>query len=300
MKVMPLETAMFLEIYTQMKSHIEEEQQAPVVVKIPVHLVNADQCFYGVVLSRREWVGGRRLRRTSITPAHWELWALCAKECAVESLFCAFSPRAPSPLGKDLSIGREVRGSRETQVCRNAKHKCAEMSNANVQKCQTQICRNAKYKYEGVQNILGVQKWVVLMSYKQRILLLSIIDINVHENPGCILYLVFCALCLWLRVSIRRPAAMQRLSKGWYYNQCISVLLYHNHCIQGWVLQSLKLTSWWLCSITGPPDVGFLQGKRDNCEEHNITNQPLMRRLSRENFAHNETSLVQCAGRQRG
>ena len=69
-KVMPLETAMFLEIYTQMKSHIEEEQQAPVVVKIPVHLVNADQCFYGVVLSRHEWVGGRRLRRTSITPAH--------------------------------------------------------------------------------------------------------------------------------------------------------------------------------------------------------------------------------------
>ena len=63
--------------------------------------------------------------------------------------------------------------------------------------------------------------------------------------------------------------------------------------IQGWVLQSLKLTSWWLCSITGPPDVGFLQGKRDNCEEHNITNQPLMRCLSRENFAHNETSLVQ-------
>ena len=36
MKVMPLETAMFLEIYTQMKSHIKEEQQAPVVVKIPV------------------------------------------------------------------------------------------------------------------------------------------------------------------------------------------------------------------------------------------------------------------------
>ena len=35
MKVMPLETAMFLEIYTQMKSHLKEEQQAP-VVKIPV------------------------------------------------------------------------------------------------------------------------------------------------------------------------------------------------------------------------------------------------------------------------
>ena len=67
MKVMPLETAMFLEI---VKSHIKEEQQAPVVVKIPVHLVNADQCFYGLVLSRREWVGGRRLRRTSITAVH--------------------------------------------------------------------------------------------------------------------------------------------------------------------------------------------------------------------------------------
>ena len=36
MKVMPLETAMFLEIYTQIKSHLKEEQQAPVVVKIPV------------------------------------------------------------------------------------------------------------------------------------------------------------------------------------------------------------------------------------------------------------------------
>ena len=57
MKVMPLETAMFLEIYTQMKSHLKEEQQAPVVVKIPVHLVNVDQCFYGMVLSRCEWVG---------------------------------------------------------------------------------------------------------------------------------------------------------------------------------------------------------------------------------------------------
>ena len=39
-KVMPLETAMFLEIYTQMKSRLKEEQQAPVVVKIPV----SDQC----------------------------------------------------------------------------------------------------------------------------------------------------------------------------------------------------------------------------------------------------------------
>ena len=217
---------------------------------------------------------------------------VCEGMCGRES-FLRFFAASTIAAWQRLRIGREVRGSRETQVCRNAKHKCAEMSNANVQKCQTQICRNAKYKYEGVQNILGVQKWVVLMSYKQRILLLSIIDINVHENPGCIQYLVFCALCLWLRVSIRRPAAMQRLSKGWYYNQCISVLLYHNHCIQGWVLQSLKLTSWWLGSITGPPDVGFLQGKRDNCEEHNITNQPLMRCLSRENFAHNETSLLQ-------
>ena len=36
MKVMSLETAMFLEIYTQMKSRLKEEQQAPVVVKIPV------------------------------------------------------------------------------------------------------------------------------------------------------------------------------------------------------------------------------------------------------------------------
>ena len=144
MKVMPLETAMFLEIYTQMKSHIEEEQQAPVVVKIPVHLVNADQCFYGVVLSRREWVGGRRLRRTSITPAHWELWALCAKECAVESLFCAFSPRAPSPLGKDFVLTEKcgVRG----------KHKCAEMPNTNVQKCRTQMCRNAKHKFAEMPN----------------------------------------------------------------------------------------------------------------------------------------------------
>ena len=32
---MPLETAMFLEIYTQMKSHLKEEQQAPVVVRYP-------------------------------------------------------------------------------------------------------------------------------------------------------------------------------------------------------------------------------------------------------------------------
>ena len=35
-KVMPLETAMFLEIYTQMKSPLKEEQRAPVVAKIPV------------------------------------------------------------------------------------------------------------------------------------------------------------------------------------------------------------------------------------------------------------------------
>ena len=35
-KVMPLETAMFLEIDTQMKSRLKEEQRAPVVVKIPV------------------------------------------------------------------------------------------------------------------------------------------------------------------------------------------------------------------------------------------------------------------------
>ena len=68
MKVMPLETAMFLEIYTQMKSHIEEEQQAPVVVKIPV----SGQCK-SMFLKRWswcEWVGERRLRRTSITAAH--------------------------------------------------------------------------------------------------------------------------------------------------------------------------------------------------------------------------------------
>ena len=89
-----------------------------------------------MVLSRCEWVGERRLRRTSITPAHWELWAVCAKECAVESLFCAFSPRAPSPLGKDFVLAEKcgVRG----------KHKCAEIPNTNLQECQTQICRNAK------------------------------------------------------------------------------------------------------------------------------------------------------------
>ena len=68
-KVMPLETAMFLEIYTQMKSHLKEEQQAPVVVRSQ-YLVNVDQCLYGMGLSLCEWVGGRRLRRTSITPAH--------------------------------------------------------------------------------------------------------------------------------------------------------------------------------------------------------------------------------------
>ena len=69
MKVMSLETAMFLEIYTQMKSRLKEEQQAPVVVRSQ-YLVIVDQCLYGMVLSRCEWVGGRRLRRTSITPAH--------------------------------------------------------------------------------------------------------------------------------------------------------------------------------------------------------------------------------------
>ena len=65
MKVMPLETAMFLEI---VKSRIKEEQQAPVVVKIPV----SGQCK-SMFLKRWswcEWVGERRLRRTSITAAH--------------------------------------------------------------------------------------------------------------------------------------------------------------------------------------------------------------------------------------
>ena len=38
--------------------------------------------------------------------------------------------------------------------------------NTSVQKCQTQMCRDAKYNYEEVQNIIGVLKWVVLMSYK--------------------------------------------------------------------------------------------------------------------------------------
>ena len=155
---MPLETAMFLEIYTQMKSHIEEEQQAPVVVKIPVHLVNADQCFYGVVLSRREWVGGRRLPKNFNHSGSLRIMSrVCEGMCGRES-FLRFFAASTIAAWQRLRIGREVRGSRETQVCRNAKHKCAEMSNANVQKCQTQICRNAKYKYEGVQNILGVQK----------------------------------------------------------------------------------------------------------------------------------------------
>ena len=90
---------------------------------------------------------------------------MCAKECAVESLFCAFSPRAPSPLGKDFVLAEKCGGSRETQVCRNAKHKCAEMSNTNMLKCQCAEMPNTVY--EEVQNIIGVQKWVVLMSYKQ-------------------------------------------------------------------------------------------------------------------------------------
>ena len=167
MKIMPLETAMFLEIYTQMKSHLKEEQQAPVVVKIPV----SGQCWSmfiwdGVVSA---WVGGsgRRLRRTSITPAHWELWAVCAKECAVESLFCAFSPRAPSPLGKDLSIGREVRGFAgntsvqkcQTQMCRNAKHKSAEMPNTNVQRCQIKW-RSTKHHWCAEMGC--VDEWILL------------------------------------------------------------------------------------------------------------------------------------------
>ena len=125
-----------------MKSRLKEEQQAPVVVKIPV----SGQCK-SMFLKRWswcEWVGERRLRRTSITAAHWELWAVCAKECAAESLFCAFSPRAPSPLGKDFVLAEKcgVRG----------KHKCAEMPNTNVQKCRTQMCRNAKHKFAEMPN----------------------------------------------------------------------------------------------------------------------------------------------------
>ena len=87
---------------------------------------------------------------------------VCEGMCGRES-FLRFFAASTIAAWQRLRIGREVRGSRETQVCRNSKHKSAEMSNTNLQKCQT-MCRNAKYNYEEVQNIIGVQKLVVLMS----------------------------------------------------------------------------------------------------------------------------------------
>ena len=150
---MPLETAMFLEIYTQMKSHLKEEQQAP-VVKIPVSIQCGSMFIWDGVVSA--WVGGREevTKNFNHCGSLRIMSRVCEGMCGRES-FCAFSPRAPSPLGKDLSIGREVRGFAgntsmqkcQTQMCRNVKHKSAEMQNTNVQKCQIQFWRSAKHHW---------------------------------------------------------------------------------------------------------------------------------------------------------
>ena len=99
---------------------------------------------------------------------------VCEGMCGRES-FLRFFAASTIAAWQRLRIGREVRGFAgntsvqkcQTQVCRNAKHKCAQMSNTNQQKYQTQLYRNAKYNYEEVQNIIGVLKRVVLMSHKQ-------------------------------------------------------------------------------------------------------------------------------------
>ena len=149
-KVMPLETAMFLEIYTQMKSRLKEEQQAPVVVKIPVSGQCGSMFIWDGVVSA--WVGGWEevTKNFNHSGSLRIMSRVCEGMCARES-FLRFFAASTIAAWQRLRIGREVRGFAgntsvqkcQTQICRNAKHKCIEMPNTIMKKCKTSlVCRN--------------------------------------------------------------------------------------------------------------------------------------------------------------
>ena len=185
MKVMPLETAMFFgNLHTNEVSFKRRATGScckdPSIWSMWIN-VYTGWCCLGV--SGWEWE--EVTKNFNHSGSLRIMSRVCEGMCGRES-FLRFFAASTITAWQRLRIGREVRGSRETQVCRNAKHNCAEMPNTIVQKCQTQVCRNAKHKcaeiskanlqkcqtmcrnakynYEEVQNIIGVQKWVVLMS----------------------------------------------------------------------------------------------------------------------------------------
>ena len=116
--------------------------------------VNMGWCCLGV----SGWVGGGYEELQSLQLI--ENYEPCVRRNVRQRVFFALFRREHHRRLAKTSYWQRSAGVR-------GKHKCAEMPNTNLQKCQTQMYRNVKYNYEEVQNIIGVQKWVVLTSYKQ-------------------------------------------------------------------------------------------------------------------------------------